>query len=124
MNIIHLIPSNKCSQVPVGQDYTMQLNYETNDGTAIDLTSLTIVGSIKNAAGAEVLALPAQTDAITTGLYKGSDQTLGVINLFISAANSTSTGAGNYTYTISVTDSLPQTNVKAAGNIEFWTLPY
>lgn len=124
MNIIHLIPSNKCTQVVVGKDYTRQFTYKTNAGVIKDLTGLTITGSIKNAAGAEVLALPAVADAISTGLYKGADESLGIINMFIEDADSTSTGAGDYTYTITITDALPQINVKAAGKIEFWTLPY
>ena len=124
MNTIHLIPSNDCTQVVVGKDYQRQFNYTTNDGTAIDITGFTITGSVKNSAGTEVLALPAAPDAITTGIYLGADPTLGVITMFIEDADSTSTGAGDYTYSITVTDDLPKIETVVAGKIEFWTLPY
>lgn len=124
LDIIHLIPSNDNTQIIVGKDAQRQFAYTTNDGTVIDITGFTITGSIKNAAGTEVLALPAVGDGVTTGIYLGDDPTLGVITMFIEDADSTATGAGDYTYSVTVTDGLPKIETVLAGKIEFWTLPY
>lgn len=110
---------NGCFAVPVGYDYVTSMTDTDPDSIAIDFTGFDFSMSIqaKNT-DVDLLTLSVVGDDTTTGIYI-PDPTTGEIFIQIRKADSTSLGAGDYNYTIRITDPSLNEDLFAYGNISF-----
>lgn len=95
---------NGCFAVPVGFDYVSSMIETDDQEMAIDLTGFDFSMSIqaKNTA-VDLLTLSVVGDDSSTGIYI-PEPTTGEIFIQIRKADSTTLGAGDYVYSIRITD--------------------
>lgn len=111
--------SSTCTQVYKGYDFTKALTFTNADKSAVDLTNLTFVMTIKDAlGGSALLTLNEVGDDISTGLYIPTPLN-GQINLLITDADSAGIAVGKYPYELRYTQSNGLQFPFMEGDIEF-----
>ena len=110
---------NGCFAVPVGFDYVNSMIETDPENMAMDFTGFDFSMSIqaKNTA-VDLLTLSVVTDAVSTGIYI-PEPLSGEIFIQIRKADTTTVGAGDYNYSIRITDPSANEDLFAYGNISF-----
>ena len=108
-----------CTQVDIGFDDIKTLTV-TDDNGAVDLTGFGLVMTIKDKLdGTEILVLDIVGDDETTGFYI-PDPATGIVNMLITATDSTPIAAGWYVYETVLTDPSGKKFIFMQGSIQFY----
>ncbi len=108
---------NGCFAVPVGFDYVSSMIDTDSNNTAIDFTGFDFSMAIQaQNTDVDLLVLSVVTDAVSTGIYI-PEPTTGEIFIQIRKADSITLGAGDFNYSIRITDPGLNEDLFAYGNI-------